>query len=124
MLDQYAALFAKNDIFVNRTKGVGVIPAERALEYGLTGPSLRASGVPLDFRKAQPYSGYEDYDFDVPTSDAGDANARFEVRFQEMRESLKIVEQALDRLEPGPVGTPTDASACRRAASSRPRWRR
>jgi len=106
MLDQYSALFAKNDIFVNRTTGVGVIPAERALEDGLTGPSLRASGVPLDFRKAQPYSGYEDYDFDVPVSTAGDANARFEVRFQEMRESLKIVEQALDRLEPGPVRDP------------------
>jgi NADH-quinone oxidoreductase subunit D len=106
MLDQYAALFAKNDIFVNRTKGVGIIPAERALEDGLTGPSLRASGVPLDFRKAQPYSGYEDYDFDVPVSTACDANARFEVRFEEMRESLKIVEQALDRLEPGPVRDP------------------
>ncbi len=106
MLDQYSALFAKNDIFVNRTTGVGVIPAERALEDGLTGPSLRASGVPLDFRKAQPYSGYEDYDFDVPVSTAGDAHARFEVRFQEMRESLKIVEQALDRLEPGPVRDP------------------
>jgi len=106
MLDQYAALFAKNDIFVNRTTGVGVIPAERALEDGLTGPSLRASGVPLDFRKAQPYSGYEDYDFDVPVSTAGDANARFAVRFQEMRESMRIVEQALDRLEPGPVRDP------------------
>ncbi len=106
MLDQYSALFAKNDIFVNRTTGVGVIPIERALEDGLTGPSLRASGVSLDFRKAQPYSGYEDYDFDVPVSTAGDANARFAVRFQEMRESLKIVEQALDRLEPGPVRDP------------------
>lgn len=106
MLDQYAALYRGNDIFVNRTKGVGVIPKERALDYGLTGPSLRASGVPLDFRKAQPYSGYEDYDFSVPTSQDGDAYARFDMRFQEMTESLKIVEQALDRLEPGPVRDP------------------
>ncbi|ADI16079.1 NADH dehydrogenase (quinone) subunit D [Truepera radiovictrix] len=106
MLDQYAAMFAKNDIFVNRTKGVGVISKETALDYGLTGPSLRASGVPLDFRKAQPYSGYEDYDFEVPTSTAGDAYNRFMVRFYEMRESLRIVEQALDKLEPGPIRDP------------------
>jgi len=106
MLGQYAALFAKNDIFINRTKGIGVIPKETALDYGLTGPSLRASGVPLDFRKAQPYSGYEDYDFEVPTSEKGDAYTRFMLRFQEMGESLKIVEQALDRLEPGPIKDP------------------
>jgi NADH-quinone oxidoreductase subunit D len=106
MLDQYARLFMKNPIYVGRTTGIGVIPPERALEYGLTGPSLRASGVPLDFRKAQPYSGYEEYAFDVPTSDRCDAHARFDVRFREMRESLRIVEQALDRLEPGPVRDP------------------
>ncbi len=106
MMDQYAAMFAKNDIFVNRTKGIGVLTREQALDYGLTGPSLRASGVPLDFRKAQPYSGYEDYDFRVPTSDAGDAYARFMVRFEEMGESLKIVAQALERLEPGPIRDP------------------
>ncbi|CAN5693668.1 NADH dehydrogenase (quinone) subunit D [soil metagenome] len=106
MMDQYATMFMKNDIFVSRTKGVGLIDAETALAYGLTGPSLRASGVPLDFRKAQPYARYDDYDFDVVTSDAGDAFARFEVRFREMRESLRIVEQALDMLEPGPVQDP------------------
>jgi NADH-quinone oxidoreductase subunit D len=106
MLDQYAAMFAKNDIFIQRTVGIGVLSKETALDYALTGPSLRASGVPLDFRKTQPYSGYEEYDFDVPTSDAGDVNARFMIRFEEMRESLKIVEQALDRLEPGPVKDP------------------
>jgi NADH-quinone oxidoreductase subunit D len=106
MLDQYAALFAKNDIFLQRTQGIGVMSKETALDHALTGPSLRASGVPLDFRKVQPYSGYQDYDFDVPTSEAGDVHARFMVRFQEMRESLKIVEQALDMLEPGPVKDP------------------
>jgi NADH-quinone oxidoreductase subunit D len=106
MLEQYAALFAKNDIFIQRTVGIGVVSKETALDYALTGPSLRASGAALDFRKAQPYSGYEDYDFDVPTSEAGDVNARFMVRFQEMYESLKIIEQALDRLEEGPVKDP------------------
>ena len=106
MMEQYQALFAKNDIFVNRTKGVGVIDADTALDYGLTGPSLRATGVGLDYRKAQPYSGYEDYDFEVPTSTAGDANARFGLRMLEMEQSLKIVEQALDRLEPGPIKDP------------------
>ncbi|MEM6431817.1 MAG: NADH dehydrogenase (quinone) subunit D [Deinococcota bacterium] len=106
MIDQYATMFAKNDIFVGRTTGVGVLTGEQALDYGLTGPSLRASGVDLDFRKAQPYSGYETYEFDVPTSDKGDVNARFMVRMEEMAESLKIVEQALDALEPGPVKDP------------------
>ena len=106
MIEQYEGLFAKNDIFVNRTKGIGVLSREQALDYGLTGPSLRASGVPLDFRKAQPYSSYEDYEFDVPTSEKGDAYARFMMRMLEMRESMKIVEQALDRLEPGAVRDP------------------
>jgi NADH-quinone oxidoreductase subunit D len=106
MLEQYATMFARNPIFLDRTQGIGVMSKEMALDYGLTGPSLRASGVPLDFRKAQPYSGYEHYDFGVPTSARGDAYARFMVRFEEMSESLKIVEQALDSLEPGPIRDP------------------
>jgi NADH-quinone oxidoreductase subunit D len=106
MLDQYAAMFAKNDIFVQRTRGVGVIPADVAIANGLTGPSLRASGVALDQRKAAPYSGYEHYDFDVPTSDVGDAHARFMVRFLEFEQSLKIARQALDALRPGPIKDP------------------
>jgi NADH-quinone oxidoreductase subunit D len=106
MMDQYAAMFMKNDVFVARTRGVGVIDRETALAYGLTGPSLRASGVSLDFRTAQPYSGYQDYEFEVPVSDAGDANARFLVRFEELTQSLRIIEQALERLEPGPVKDP------------------
>ncbi len=106
MIDQYAALFAKNDIFLQRTQGIGILSKEQVLDYGLTGPSLRASGIPLDFRKAQPYSGYEEYDFDVPTSDKGDVNARFMVRFEEMYESLKIIEQALNMLESGPIKDP------------------
>ncbi|MFU8888934.1 MAG: NADH dehydrogenase (quinone) subunit D [Trueperaceae bacterium] len=106
MVEQYADMFAKNDIFVNRTKGVGVIPPEVAIANGLTGPSLRASGIALDQRKAAPYSGYEDYDFDVPTSTAGDANARIMMRFAEFEQSMKICRQALDRLEPGPIKDP------------------
>ena len=106
MMDQYKRLFAKNDIFVNRTKGIGVITREQALDHGVTGPSARAAGVNLDFRKAQPYSGYEDYDFDVPVHTEGDAYTRFMIRMEEMEQSLKIVEQALDRLEPGPYRDP------------------
>lgn len=106
MIDQYATLFAKNPIYLGRTQGVGVIPRDVAIAHGLTGPSLRASGVPLDQRKAAPYSGYADYDFDVPTSTVGDAHARFSMRMLELEQSLKIVRQALDRLEPGPVRDP------------------
>lgn len=106
MMDQYRRLFAKNDIFVNRTKGVGVLTREQILDYGITGPSARAAGLGLDFRKAQPYSGYEDYDFDVPMKTQGDAYARFMIRMEEMEQSLRIVEQALDLLEPGPIRDP------------------
>lgn len=106
MIDQYLTLFAKNDIYLQRTKGVGVITPEVAIAQGLTGPSLRASGVALDQRKAAPYSGYDDYRFDVPSSSAGDAHARIEMRILEFHESLKIVNQALDRLEPGPFKDP------------------
>jgi NADH-quinone oxidoreductase subunit D len=106
MVGQYEALIAKNDIFLQRTRGIGVIPAERAIADGLTGPSLRASGIALDQRKAAPYSGYEDYDFEVPTSDVGDAHARIQMRFLEFEQSAKICRQALDRLEPGPIKDP------------------
>ena len=105
-LEQYQALYAKNDIWLNRVKGVGVISREAALEHGLTGPSARASGVNLDFRKARPYSGYEDYDFEVPVREEGDAHARLTMRMLEMEQSLRIVQQALDRLEPGPIRDP------------------
>jgi NADH-quinone oxidoreductase subunit D len=106
MIDQYLTLFAKNDIYLQRTRGVGVISREVALANGLTGPSLRATGIALDQRKAAPYSGYDDYDFAIPVSQAGDAHARIEMRILEFYESLKIVRQALDRLEPGPYKDP------------------
>lgn len=106
MMGQYRNVFVGNKIFVDRTKGIGVLSGEEALDYGLTGPSLRASGVDLDFRKAQPYGGYEEYDFDVPVSQAGDVQARFMMRFLELEQSMKIIDQALERLEPGAIRDP------------------
>lgn len=105
-LEEYKNLFVGNNVFVGRTKGVGILSRQGALDVGLTGPALRASGVPLDFRKATPYSGYEDYDFDVPVYQEGDLMHRFIIRADEMTQSLRIVEQALDRLEPGPFRDP------------------
>jgi NADH-quinone oxidoreductase subunit D len=103
-IDEYEAILAENPIWVDRNKGVGHLSAEDCLAYGVTGPMLRSAGVPTDLRKDEPYCGYETYDFDVPTRTEGDAYARFAVRLEEMRESLRIVEQCLERLEePGPV---------------------
>jgi len=90
-------------IWVNRLKDVGWIGVEGCLSLGVTGPILRAAGLPWDLRKTEPYLGYETFDFEVPTDDRGDCWSRFVVRVAEMHESLKIVEQALDRLEPGPT---------------------
>ncbi|MFD2610734.1 NADH dehydrogenase (quinone) subunit D [Deinococcus taklimakanensis] len=105
-VDEYTNLFAKNPIFLDRATGVGVIPAEVALDLGLTGPNLRASGVPLDHRRDNPYCGYDTYDFDVVSSADGDSLARFNMRLLEMRQSVRIVRQAVARLAPGPVKDP------------------
>jgi NADH-quinone oxidoreductase subunit D len=102
-IDEYHRLLTKNPIFMDRTKKIGVLPPDVALKYGVTGPMLRASGIAHDLRKAQPYSGYEQYDFEVPTHTDSDTYARYLVRLEEMRQSLRIVEQALDRLPLGPV---------------------
>lgn len=102
-IDQYEGLLTKNPIYLDRTKGIGVISAEDALAWGLTGPTLRASGPAYDNRKVRPYSGYEQYDFDVPTHTDGDVYARYLVRIQELRQSLRIIKQALDTLPGGPV---------------------
>jgi len=99
----YEALLKENPIFLRRTKGVGVVSGEDAIAWGLTGPSLRASGVNWDIRKTQPYSGYEQYDFDVPLGTDGDVYARYRCRVQELWQSMRIIEQALDRLPDGPV---------------------
>jgi len=105
-LEQYFAMFLENEIWLARTRGVGVLSRETALEVGLTGPSARASGLDVDLRRDAPYSGYEDYTFDVPVAEEGDAYQRFVVRGEEMQQSLRIVQQALTRLEPGPIRDP------------------
>jgi NADH-quinone oxidoreductase subunit D len=99
---QYESLLTKNPLFLDRTKRIGVLKAEQALRLGVTGPMLRATGVAFDLRKAQPYSGYEQYDFEVPTAAGGDTYDRYLVRVEEMRQSLRIIEQALNRLPDGP----------------------
>ncbi|MFC2063974.1 NADH dehydrogenase (quinone) subunit D [Chloroflexota bacterium] len=102
-VDEYEALLTRNPLFLDRTLGIGTISSEVAINYGVTGPSLRATGVNWDLRKSNPYCGYEQYDFNVPTRSEGDVYARYIVRIEEMRESLKIVEQALDKIPIGPV---------------------
>ena len=102
-IDEYSNLLTGNPIFINRLKGVGYLSAEDAVALGVTGPPLRASGVDWDLRRDMPYSGYDKFKFHVPTSTAGDTWARYEVRLIEMRESAKIVQQALDGMPGGPV---------------------
>ena len=96
-------LLTENPIFAKRFRDVGVMPAEDALSWGWVGPCLRGSGVGYDVRKDHPYSGYEQYDFDVPVGAVGDCYDRYLVRMEEIRQSARIVEQALERLPPGPV---------------------
>ena len=103
-IDDYETILNENPIWRERNQGVGVLSADDALALGVTGPMLRAAGVAADLRKDAPYSGYETYDFDVPVREEADAYARYVIRLAEMRESMKIVAQCLDRLEePGPV---------------------
>jgi len=102
-IDQYEALLVRNPLMLDRTLGIGKLTGEECLNFGVTGPMLRASGIKWDLRKARPYSGYEQYDFDIPTRPEGDVYARFLVRLEEMRQSLRIVRQALDKLPLGPV---------------------
>jgi NADH-quinone oxidoreductase subunit D len=100
-IDEYHNLLSANPIFVDRTKGVGGLPVEVLLDLGVTGPMLRAAGVNNDARKDEPYSSYEKFDFEVPTRTENDVYARYEVRMEEMRQSLRIVKQALDGMPPG-----------------------
>jgi len=102
-IDEYEALLTKNPILLDRLVGIGTLDAATALQHGVTGPTLRASGVNWDLRKARPYMGYEQYDFNVPVRTEGDTYARYIVHVEELRESLKIVEQGLNKLPSGPV---------------------
>ena len=101
-IDQYEAILTRNEIFLQRTKGIGIVRRERLLELGVTGPLLRAAGEPWDLRKADPYLSYADLDFQIPVGTVGDGWDRYRVRIQEMRESVRIIEQALDGLPEGP----------------------
>ena len=96
-------LLSKNRIFIDRMSGVGAISTEDAISYSLTGPLLRATGVPYDVRKAQPYSGYDRFEFDIPTGTQGDNYDRFSVRFEEIKQSMRIIEQALNGIPSGPI---------------------
>jgi NADH-quinone oxidoreductase subunit D len=102
-IDEYEELLSGNPIWIERNKGVGILQAAQCLELGVTGPILRAAGLPFDLRKAHPYSGYEQYEFDVPVRTGADCLSRYEVRIEEMRESLRIAEQVLDSLPGGGV---------------------
>jgi NADH-quinone oxidoreductase subunit D len=99
---QYEAILDRNEIFLQRTKGVGIVPPERLLALGVTGPLLRAAGNPWDLRKADPYSCYDRFDFRVPIGTVGDCYDRYRVRVAEIRESCAIVRQAIEGLPEGP----------------------
>jgi NADH-quinone oxidoreductase subunit D len=101
-VDEYEDLLTNNRIFTGRTKGIGVVPLEDMLDLGVTGPMLRAAGLKIDARKDEPYSSYEKFDFEVPTRTENDVYARYLVRVEEMRQSARIVKQALEGMPSGP----------------------
>jgi len=105
-IDETETFLTRNRIFVDRTQGVGVIPKEVAIDYGMSGPNLRGSGVDYDLRKAQPYLIYDQIEFDVPLGSVGDCYDRYLVRIEEMRQSVRILHQCLDRLPDGPINIP------------------
>jgi NADH-quinone oxidoreductase subunit D len=102
-LDEYEELLTTNRIWVTRTKGVGILNPEDCIALGVTGPVLRASGVKWDLRKAQPYECYKDFDFDIPTGVNGDTYDRYLVRIAEMRQSVRILQQAIEAIPTGPI---------------------
>jgi NADH-quinone oxidoreductase subunit D len=103
VVDEIDSLLSKNRIFVDRTKDLGVITKEDALSYGISGPNLRGSGIDHDLRKRHPYLGYEQYDFDVPIGSVGDCYDRYVVRMEEIRQSVKIIRQVLQKMPSGPI---------------------
>jgi len=102
-IDDMDTLLSQNEVFLARTRGIGTITAEEAIDWGLSGPVLRATGVPLDVRRAEPYSVYDRFDFDIPIGSTGDAYERYLIRIAEMRQSVRIVEQAIKELPGGPI---------------------
>ncbi len=102
-MDEVDRLLTRNRIWIDRTKGIGVVSPEDAIAWNMTGPMLRGSGVDYDMRKAEPYMGYEDFDFEIPVGENGDVYDRYLVRMEELRQSVRIVEQAVNRLPEGPV---------------------
>src|SRR5437016_4407788 len=102
-VDEYEELLTNNRIWVGRLKDVGILSGDECKEYGVTGPVLRAAGVKWDLRKAQPYSGYEKYEFDIPTRQNGDTYDRYMVRMEEMRQSVRIMRQAVAAIPEGPI---------------------
>ena len=102
-IKEYESLLTKNPLFIDRTRGIGRISVQDCLSMGISGPILRASGAAYDLRKARPYAGYEQYEFDIPTQTEGDIYARYLVRVEEMHQSLRIIQQALDKLPSGAV---------------------
>jgi NADH-quinone oxidoreductase subunit D len=100
-IDEYESLLNTNPIWLQRTKGVGLLPVEEMLEIGITGPMIRAAGIPMDARKMMPYSSYDKFQFDVPVSNDNDVYARYQVRVREMRESIKIINQAMAGMPEG-----------------------
>ncbi|MDP6401943.1 MAG: NADH-quinone oxidoreductase subunit D [SAR202 cluster bacterium] len=102
-IDECNDLLSNNEMFLARTKGIGTMSGEDALEYGVSGPTLRGSSVLEDVRISEPYSVYDRFDFGIPVGDNGDCWDRYYVRLEEMRQSLKIIEQAMEQIEPGPT---------------------
>jgi NADH-quinone oxidoreductase subunit D len=105
-IDEYEQLLSENEILLARTKGVGILPKELAINISASGPVLRASGVKWDIRKVNPYSVYDHFEFDIPAGSVGDSYDRYWVRIQEMRQSVRIIKQAMEQLPPGEVLTP------------------
>ncbi|MBI4296747.1 MAG: NADH-quinone oxidoreductase subunit D [Chloroflexi bacterium] len=106
LIDEYEQLLAENEILLGRAKSVGIITKEQAINMSASGPVLRASGVKWDLRRADPYSVYERFEFDIPTGTVGDCYARYRVRIEEMRQSVRILNQAIEQLPKGEVWTP------------------
>ena len=116
---QYEAILDRNEIFLQRTKGVGIVSPERLLELGVTGPLLRAAGEPWDLRKAEPYCSYEQFDFKIPIGTVGDCYDRYRVRVAEIRESCAILRQAIEGLPEGPYITRQPQGRAAAAARAR-----